>query len=153
MEGFKPVFEIDIPLHPVQSPTVRQFEAKHKAFLLYWMWFADHATKDDEDPKTKSFKMSSAADVASDIMGKMYGLDVTAPSIEDYYGLGRKNAKDTGVQWGRVVAATIDKSIGRLSYSQFANFSLQYDDVVSTMAPLFFFGSGGCLFTIFNSNG
>ena len=106
MEEFKPVFEFDIPLHPVQSPTVPQFEAKHKAFLLCWMWFADQAiTKHGEDPETRLSSMSSAADVASDFVDEMYGLDVTARSIEiTTVSVGRmpRILESNGVVWLRL---------------------------------------------------
>ena len=133
----KPVFEFDITLNPVESPTVHQVKAEQKAMLLCWMWLADLTITKRGYRKEKPIHMNVAADIASDFMKKMFKLDVTAQSINKFYESGQKSAKHAGFNWNNTVAARIERSLGRLKYSDFEKFLLEYREIVSTNGSIF----------------
>ena len=154
MDEPKPVFEFDIPLYPAESPTVHQVNAEQKAMVLYWMWLADGATFEQRNPAAKSSSMSLAADIASDFTKKMFKLEVTPQSIQDYYGLSQKNANHAGFNWDDTVAAMIKRSRGQLDKSDFRKFLLDYGKIVGLSALLFFLGvTGICLLSSFLTAG
>ena len=135
MDVPKPVFEFDILLHRVESPTVHEVTAEQKIMVLFWMWLAELVSFPSEDPEEKSSRMNSAADIACDFVKKMFGLDVTTRSINEFYELGRKNTEHAGFNWNNTVAATIERTLGELKYWDFHNFLLGYDGIVSTNPP------------------
>ena len=127
---------------------VHQVTAHQKAMVLCWMWLADQATIKQEDPEAKSSSMSFAADIASDIVKKMFRLDVTAQSITNYYGLSQKNVEHAGIKWKYEVAAIMLRGLGKrlMTYHEFSGFLHEYDGKVSTSAASFLWGVRGiCL--------
>ena len=134
----KPVFEFDIPLYRVESPTIHQVKPEQKAIILCWIWLADQATSKQKDPEEKSSSMSSAADIASDFTKKEFKLDVTAQSVKNYYELGREKVEHAGFKWDHAVAATIEKSLGPLGCTDFKQIFVEYEQKVSTDAPFYF---------------
>ena len=117
--------------------TVHEVTAKQKTMVLCWMWLAELAFIPDEDPEVKSSKMNSAADIASDFVKKMFKLDVTARSINEYYELVRKNAKHAEFNWNETVAATIERTLGGLKHWDFQNFLHNYNKIVSNNCARF----------------
>ena len=109
MDAPKPVVESDITLNRVVDPDVKlkahQYDHS-KAFVLCWMWFADLAINNPEDPKADC-SLSFAAEISSDFSQKIKERDYTAQSIENYYRQARMNAETANLSWDSMAVAMI----------------------------------------------
>ena len=100
------------PASDVPFPYLSPVEPRHRAISLYWMYFADQATKNTHDRATLTLLESYSPVIAGELLYMRYQLDVAAEAIRTYYEQARKNAESANIRWDERAVASILRKQG-----------------------------------------
>lgn len=89
----------DTPPSDVSPAKLTPVEPIHKAAILFLMYFAHMASKDERFAKDKDLIIENSPRLASIILLRVYGVDVAPDSIERYYSQAMKQSKVTKPRW------------------------------------------------------